>query len=284
MIIIKGGKHMKNEQRIKNILLYTFLGIGAFIMIFPFFWMIITSLKTGAEANSVPPTLFPANPTLDNYVYALKVAPFAKYFVNSLIVTVCCVVLSMFNTILAAFAFSKLRFPGRDFIFAVLVAMMMIPFEMLVITNYTTVVKMGLYDNLLALIVPFLSSIFYTYILRNFFLSVPNSLYYSAKIDGASDWQFLWQILVPIAKPSLVTIGLLNAISCWNSFMWSILVINSQANRTLPFGLFAFTNETGIRYEVLMAGATIVVLPMIILFLFCRKSIVTGVSRGGLKG
>lgn len=284
MIIIKGGKHMKNEQRIKNILLYTFLGIGAFIMIFPFFWMIITSLKTGAEANSVPPTLFPANPTLDNYVYALKVAPFAKYFVNSLIVTVCCVALSMFNTILAAFAFSKLRFPGRDFVFAVLVAMMMIPFEMLVITNYTTVVKMGLYDNLLALIVPFLSSIFYTYILRNFFLSVPNSLYYSAKIDGASDWQFLWQILVPIAKPSLVTIGLLNAISCWNSFMWSILVINSQANRTLPFGLFAFTNETGIRYEVLMAGATIVVLPMIILFLFCRKSIVTGVSRGGLKG
>lgn len=275
---------MKNEQRIKNILLYTFLGIGAFIMIFPFFWMIITSLKTGAEANSVPPTLFPANPTLDNYVYALKVAPFAKYFVNSLVVTICCVSLSMFNTILAAFAFSKLRFPGRDFIFAILVAMMMIPFEMLVITNYTTIVKMGLYDNLLALIIPFLSSIFYTYILRNFFLSVPNSLYYSAKIDGASDWQFLWQILVPIAKPSLVTIGLLNAISCWNSFMWSILVINSQANRTLPFGLFAFTNETGIRYEVLMAGATIVVLPMIILFLFCRKSIVTGVSRGGLKG
>lgn len=275
---------MKNEQRIKNILLYTFLGIGAFVMIFPFFWMIITSLKTGAEANSVPPTLFPANPTLDNYVYALKVAPFAKYFLNSVIVTVCCVSLSMFNTILAAFAFSKLHFPGRDFIFAILVAMMMIPFEMLVITNYTSIVKMGLYDNLLALIIPFLSSIFYTYILRNFFLSVPNSLYYSAKIDGASDWQFLWQILVPIAKPSLVTIGLLNAISCWNSFMWSILVINSQANRTLPFGLFAFTNETGIRYEVLMAGATIVVLPMIILFLFCRKSIVTGVSRGGLKG
>lgn len=275
---------MKKEQRIKNILLYTILGIGSFIMVFPFFWMLITSLKTGAEANSVPPTIFPANPTFNNYVYALQVAPFAKYFMNSLIVTIVCVTFSMFNTILAAFAFSKMRYPGRDFIFALLISMMMIPFEMLIITNYTTIVNMGLYDNLIALIIPFLSSIFYTYILRNFFLSVPDSLYYSAKIDGASDWQFLWQVLVPIAKPSLVTIGLLNAIACWNSFLWSILVINSQANRTLPFGLFAFTNETGIRYEILMAGATIVVLPMIILFLFCRKSIVTGVSRGGLKG
>lgn len=275
---------MKREQTIKNILLYSILGVGALIMFFPFFWMLITSIKTAAEANHVPPSIIPAKPILDNYIYALKTAPFVKYFLNSVIVTISCVAFSMFNTILAAFAFSKMRFPGRNVLFALLVSMMMIPFEMLIITNYTTIVKMGLYDNLIALIIPFLSSIFYTYILRNFFLSVPDSLYHSAKIDGASDWQFLWQILVPIAKPSLVTIALLNAIACWNSFLWSILVINSQANRTLPFGLFAFTNEAGIRYELLMAAATIVVLPMIILFLFCRKSIITGVSRGGLKG
>lgn len=275
---------MTKSDKLKKTLVYIFLAIGAFVMIFPFIWMIITSFKTGFEANRVPPTFLPENPTFNNYLTALKVAPFGRYFLNSVIVTICCVALTMFNSILAAFSFSKLKFPGRDILFALLISMMMIPFEMLIITNYTTIVKMKLYDTLVALIIPFVSSIFYTYILRNFFMSVPDSLYYSAKVDGASDWQYLWEILVPIAKPSLVTIGLLNAIACWNSFLWSILVINSQQNRTLPFGLFAFTNETGIRYEVLMAGATIVVLPMIILFLFCRKNIVTGVSKGGLKG
>lgn len=275
---------MTKSDKLKKTLVYIFLAIGAFVMIFPFIWMIITSFKTGFEANRVPPTFLPENPTFNNYLTALKVAPFGRYFLNSVIVTICCVALTMFNSILAAFSFSKLKFPGRDILFALLISMMMIPFEMLIITNYTTIVKMKLYDTLIALIIPFVSSIFYTYILRNFFMSVPDSLYYSAKVDGASDWQYLWEILVPIAKPSLVTIGLLNAIACWNSFLWSILVINSQQNRTLPFGLFAFTNETGIRYEVLMAGATIVVLPMIILFLFCRKNIVTGVSKGGLKG
>ena len=275
---------MTKSDKLKKTLVYIFLAIGAFFMIFPFIWMIITSFKTGFEANRVPPTFLPENPTFNNYLTALKVAPFGRYFLNSVIVTICCVALTMFNSILAAFSFSKLKFPGRDILFALLISMMMIPFEMLISTNYTTIVKMKLYDTLIALIIPFVSSIFYTYILRNFFMSVPDSLYYSAKVDGASDWQYLWEILVPIAKPSLVTIGLLNAIACWNSFLWSILVINSQQNRTLPFGLFAFTNETGIRYEVLMAGATIVVLPMIILFLFCRKNIVTGVSKGGLKG
>ena len=275
---------MTKSDKLKKTLVYIFLAIGAFFMIFPFIWMIITSFKTGFEANRVPPTFLPENPTFNNYLTALKVAPFGRYFLNSVIVTICCVALTMFNSILAAFSFSKLKFPGRDILFALLISMMMIPFEMLIITNYTTIVKMKLYDTLIALIIPFVSSIFYTYILRNFFMSVPDSLYYSAKVDGASDWQYLWEILVPIAKPSLVTIGLLNAIACWNSFLWSILVINSQQNRTLPFGLFAFTNETGIRYEVLMAGATILVLPMIILFLFCRKNIVTGVSKGGLKG
>lgn len=129
-----------------------------------------------------------------------------------------------------------------------------------------------------------MTSIFYTYILRNFFLSVPDSLYYSARVDGAGNWMYLWRIMVPIAKPALVTIGLLNAITCWNSFLWSVLVTNSTEVRTLPFGLYAFMTSSGIRYERLMAAATIVVVPMIVLFIFCRKSIVTGVSRGGLKG
>ena len=267
-----------------RIITYVLLAIGGFIMVFPFIWMLISSLKTWAECGSMPPTWWPHNPTLENYIYAFKTAPFLKYFRNSVIVTIVCTAATMFNTILCAFTFSRLKFPGRDIIFSLMVSLMMIPYEMLIITNYTTIVKMGLYDTLVALIIPFTSSIFYTYILRNFFLSIPDSLYYSARVDGASDWQYLWEVMVPIAKPSLVTIGLLDALACWNSFMWSILVVGSVDNRTLPFGLFAFTDQAGVRFERLMAGSSIVVIPVIILFLFCRKQIVTGVSKGGMKG
>ena len=269
---------------ISKIIIYFLLAVGGLVMVFPFFWMAVSSLKTWIECVQMPPTWWPENPTLENYIYAFKTAPFLTYFKNSIIVTVVCTGLTMLNTILCAFTFSRLKFPGRDIIFSIMVSLMMIPYEMLMITNYTTIVHMGLYDTLIALIIPFTSSIFYTYILRNFFLSIPDSLYYSAKVDGASDWTYLWNVMVPIAKPSLVTIGLLDALTCWNSFLWSILIVGSVNNRTLPFGLFAFTDQAGIRYERLMAGSSIVVLPVIILFLFCRKQIVTGVSKGGLKG
>lgn len=161
---------------------------------------------------------------------------------------------------------------------------MMVPFEMIIITNYATISKLNLIDSLVGLIIPFTSSIFYTYILRNFFLSIPDSLYYSARVDGASNWQYLWKIMVPIAKPSLYTIALLNTIISWNAFLWPLLIINSRINRTLPLGLYAFITDGGVRYERLMAAATMVVIPIIILFLFTRKSIVNGVARGGLKG
>ena len=271
-------------KKTKDILIHLILAIGALIMVFPFIWMILSSLKTAAEVNSIPPTFFPANATFENYAYALEKAPFLTYFKNSVIVTIACVICTQFTTILAAFAFSRLKFPGRDMLFSLLLSMMMIPFEMLIITNYQTITGWNLTDNLLALIIPFTSSVFYTYILRNFFLSIPDSLYYSARVDGASNWRYLWRIIVPMAKPALVTIGLLNAITCWNSFMWTVLVTNSAESRTLPFGLYAFMTSSGIRYERLMAAATIVVIPMIILFICFRKEIVTGVSRGGLKG
>lgn len=269
---------------IKRIAQYTLLILGALVMVFPFFWMMISSLKTAAEVNTTPPTFWPANATFENYVYVFTKAPFARYFLNSVIVTIACVVSTLFTTILAAFAFSRLKFPGRDIVFSSLLSLMMIPFEMLVITNYETVVGLGLTDHLLALIIPFTTSIFYTYILRNFFLSIPDSFYYSARVDGASNWRYLWRIMVPIARPALATITMLNAITCWNSFLWTILVTNSTQVRTLPFGLYAFMTSSGIRYERLMAAATVVIIPMIVLFCLFRKYIVTGVSRGGLKG
>ncbi|HPW53727.1 MAG TPA: carbohydrate ABC transporter permease, partial [Erysipelotrichaceae bacterium] len=230
---------MKTKNFIKYTILYVLLGIGAVFMIFPFFWMITGGFKTSQEIAAFPPLLFPSHFNFDNFKFALDTAPFAKYFVNSVVVTISSVSLSTLTTILAAFAFSRLEFRGRDTIFALLLALMMVPFEMIVITNYRTIINMGLLNTRLALIIPFTSSIFYTYILRNFFVSIPESLYRSAKIDGCSNWQYLWKVMVPIARPSLVTIILLNSIAAWNSFFWPMLVTNTTAARTLPFGLYA---------------------------------------------
>lgn len=266
-------------------LLYIALFIGAVVMVFPFYWMISSSFKTAAEMNVFPPRMVPNNwLNFDNYVEAWHTAPFATYFVNSIVVCVSSVAVVMFTTILAAFAFSRLNFPGRDLLFTLLLSLMMIPFELLVITNYQTMVRTGLYDTLYALVLPFTSSIFYTYILRNFFLSIPDSLYYSAQVDGSGNWSYLWKVMVPIARPSLVTILLLNAMASWNSFMWPKLVIAHDEFRTLPYGLFTFTTESGSHNEIIMAAATLVVMPMLILFLFARKQIVRGVARGGIKG
>lgn len=267
-----------------TILTYFFLILGAIIMIYPFYWMITGSFKTSAEINAFPPQWFPRSFNISNYAFALKTAPFARYFFNSVVVCISSVTICTITTIIGSFAFSRLRFPGREVLFSMLLAMMMVPFEMLIITNYRTIISWKMHDTLFALIVPFTSSIFYTYILKNFFDSVPDSLYQSARVDGCSDWKYLWRIMVPIAKPSLVTIILLNAIASWNSFMWPMLATNSAAVRTLPFGLYTFVTEGGARNEIMMAASTIVVLPMIILFLFARKYIVNGVARGGLKG
>ncbi|MDR0396631.1 MAG: carbohydrate ABC transporter permease [Oscillospiraceae bacterium] len=264
--------------------IYAGLILGALIMVFPFYWMFVSAFKTTQEINRFPPTWLPGSLRFDNFAIAFQKSPFARYFLNSVIVTASCVVCTGFTTILGAFAFSRLKFPGREVIFSILLSLLMIPFEMVIITNYTTIIHLGLNDSLPALIAPFTSSIFYTYILRNFFMTVPDGLYHSARVDGASNWRFLWRILVPMARPSLVTIMLLNALVSWNSFMWPLIVIKTTANRTLPFGLYAFTTESGSNPELMMAASTVVVLPMIILFLFARKSIVNGVARGGMKG
>lgn len=274
----------KTKFSLSKFFLYLFLILGAVIMVFPFYWMITGAFKTSIEIQMIPPVWLPTHFNLDNFKEALRMAPFARYFLNSLIAMVSCVTLCTFTTILGAFAFSKLNFPGRHIIFGLLLGLMMVPFEMIVITNYRTIIDLGIYNTILALIVPFTSSIFYMYILKGFFDSVPDSLYQAARVDGCSNWKYLWRILVPIAKPSLVTIILLNAIASWNSFLWPMLAVSDRELRTLPFGLYAFVSEGGARTELMMAASTMIVIPMIILFLFARKQIVNGVSRGGLKG
>ncbi|MCQ2575236.1 MAG: carbohydrate ABC transporter permease [Treponema sp.] len=275
---------MKNDRILAKTITYILLSVGAFIMVFPFIWMLLCSFKTHAEIIQNPPKIFPSKFRFENYTKAFSMAPFGKYFINSLVVMILSVVCTTFTTILGAFAFSRLKFPGKEIIFSVLLSLMMIPFEMLIITNYTTIVKLKLINTIPALVLPFVASIFYTYILRNFFDTVSDSLYYSARIDGASNWKFLWRIMVPMAKPSLFTIILLNALSSWNSFIWPMYVTIDGRSRTLPYGLQVFTTEAGSLQELLMAASTIIVLPMIILFIFARKYIVSGVSRGGLKG
>ena len=267
-----------------RILIYTFLTLGAIIMVFPFYWMISGAFKTGAEINTFPPVWIPSSFSFVNFIEAAQRAPFVTYFINSVIALVGSVGICFFTTIVGAFAFSKLDFPFKNVILGLLLGLMMVPFEMIVITNFRTIIDLKLFDHILALIVPFTSSIFYMYILKGFFDSIPNSLYQAARVDGCSNWKYLWKVMVPIAKPSLVTITLLNAIASWNSFLWPTLAVLSKENKTLPFGLYAFMNEGGSRTELMMAASTIVVLPMIIIFLFARKQIVNGVARGGLKG
>ncbi len=264
---------------------YTLLVVGMVVMVFPFYWMIASAFKTSGEMTLFPPTMAPRDWTnLNNFHIAFQTAPFARYFLNSVLVTTASVITTALTTIFAAFAFSRLEFPGREVLFALLLSMMMVPFEMLVITNYQTIVKVGLNDTRFALVIPFTSSIFYTYILKNFFQTIPDGLYWSARVDGCTNWRYLWKVMVPIARPSLVTILLLNGLASWNSFMWPLLIIKSDPNRTLPFGLYTFTTEVGANNELLMAASTVVVLPMILLFLFARKQIVRGVARGGIKG
>ena len=272
------------RSALRNIPAYLLLTLGSLIMVFPFFWMIICSFKTHAEAIAFPPTFWPSHFSFENYTKAFSMAPFGKYFLNSVIVMILSVFTTTTTTILGAFAFSKLKFPGKHIIFSLLLSLMMIPFEMLIITNYTTIVKLNLYNTIPALFLPFVSNIFYTFILKNFFDTLSDSLYYSARIDGASNWTYLWRIMVPIAKPSLFTIILLNALSSWNSFMWPLYVTSDAHSRTLPYGLQVFTTEAASFNELLMAASTTVVLPMIILFIITRKYIVNGVSTGGIKG
>lgn len=275
---------MKNRHLVVKIISYVFLSAGALIMVLPFYWMIITAFKTPEQVTQMPPIWWPPSLILDNFRYVLGSGEFTRYIINSLFVTITSVALTTLVSILTAFAFSRLRFPGRDLIFSLFLGFMMVPFELLAITNYVTIVKLHQIDTYQALIVPYTANILYIFILRNFFLEIPGSLYHAAQVDGASNWKFLWRIMVPIAKPAIITIILLNSIDSWNSFLWPMLVTNESKMRTVTVGLTSFVQSAGIRYERLMAAAFIVVIPMVILFFFARKYIVTAVAQGGIKG
>ena len=265
---------------------YTFLLIMALIILFPFYWMIISSLKTLPEYRQAIPTFWPNEVMWGNYSKAFTTANLGNLFFNTLRVGVISTFASLIITVLSAFAFARLEFKGKEPLFGALLATMMIPGELFTITNYITVNQLGWMHSFTALIVPFLVSVFYIYLLRQNFMQIPNELYLAAKVDGTSDLKYLWKVMIPLALPTLISITILKMMGAWNSYIWPKLVANDEAHRLITNGLRnAFTDTTGqADYPVQMAAVAIVSAPLFLVFLCLRKYIMQGVSRSGIKG
>lgn len=265
---------------------YVFLFVMALIVLFPFYWMIISSLKTEGEYRQTVPTFWPQQLMFANYVRAFTGAKLGDLFAHTVFVGVVSTLLSLIITVLSAFAFARLEFKGKDVMFGALLATMMIPGELFTITNYITVNRFGWMNTYYALIVPFLVSVFYIYLLRQTFQQIPNELYLAAKVDGTTDLKYLWKIMVPLALPTLITIAILKMMGAWNTYIWPKLVANDDAHLLITNGLRnAFTATSGqINYPVQMAAVAIVSIPLFLVFIFLRKYIMAGVSRSGIKG
>ena len=265
---------------------YVFLSIMALIVLFPFYWMIISSLKTLPEYRQAIPTFWPKQIMFSNYSEAFTTANLGTLFMNTLFVGLVSTILSLVITVLSAFAFARLEFKGREALFGALLATMMIPGELFTITNYITVSELGWMKSFTALIVPFLVSVFYIYLLRQNFMQIPNELYLAAKVDGTTDLKYLWKVMIPLALPTLISITILKMMGAWNSYIWPKLVANDDAHQMITNGLRnAFTDTSGqANYPVQMAAVAIVSAPLFLVFLFLRKYIMSGVSRSGIKG
>ena len=265
---------------------YLFLFVMAIIILFPFYWMIISSLKSLEEYRETIPTFWPRNVLWGNYVRAFNTANLGRLFLNTAYVGIVSTLLSLVITVLAAFAFARLEFKGKDAMFGALLATMMIPGELFTITNYATVNSLGWMNSYTVLIVPFLVSVFYIYLLRQNFMQIPNELYLAAKVDGCSDLKYLWKVMIPLALPTLISITILKMMGAWNSYVWPNLVADEEAYHLITNGLRnAFTSTAGdVDYPLQMAAVAIVSAPLFLVFLFLRKYIMSGVSRSGIKG
>lgn len=277
------GQRYVARQRVQRFTLYVLLFAGCAIMLFPFFWMLTTSFKTQAETLRIPPQWIPSAFRWQNYVDAWNAAPFGRYFFNSFFMAITTTIGEVFTTILAAYAFAKMKFFGKSTIFAILLGTMMIPGQMLLLPNYVTMARLSWLDQYEALIIPWLVSVFGIFLLRQFFRSVPDELFDAAKIDGCSRLRFLFRIMVPLSKPAIFTVALLKFMGSWNSFQWVLIMTTSEHMRTVPVGLQLFSSEVGTAYERLMAASVLAIIPILILFLFTQKQFIQGVARTGIK-
>lgn len=276
----------RRSKAIKTVT-YILLSLWALMVLFPFYWMILTSVKDyGAYNSEYIPKLFTLSPTLENYAQAFTAVPLGGYFINTIIFTVLTTGIMLVVTVLAAFAFSRLDFKGKDLAFTLFLALMMIPNELVVITNYVTITDLELRNTFLGLILPSVTSVFYIYLLRENFAQIPDELYYAAKVDGTSDLKYLLKVMVPICRPTLVTVTILKVIECWNSYVWPRLVTDEEAYFLVSNGI-QFIRENGFGREnipAMMAAVVVISVPLILLFLVFRKKIMEGVARGGTKG
>ena len=283
------GRAARNRKRILNIVIYVFLGIWALIVLFPFYWMILTSLKSYSAYNAeYIPRFFTASPTLQNYVDAFTTVDLGRYFLNTIIFTVATTALMVVVITLAAFAFARLEFKGKNAVFGIFLSLMMIPTELVIITNYATIVitNWDMRNTFWGLILPSVTSVFYIYLLKENFEQVPDELYKAAKVDGTSDLKYLTKVLIPICKPTMVTIVILKVIECWNSYVWPRLITDDAAYFLVSNGIQEI-RENGFGREnipAMMAAVVVISIPLIILFLIFHKKIMEGVSRGGTKG
>lgn len=280
----RSAKIRKNFVRI---ITYIFLSLWAIMVLFPFYWMLLTSVKSYSSYNSeYIPKLFTLSPTFQNYVDAFSAVPLADYFLNTVIFTVSTTVLMLIVTVLAAFAFSRLNFKGKDLVFTLFLSLMMIPNELVVITNYVTITNLDLRNTFSGLVLPSVTSVFYIYLLKENFSQIPNELYYAAKVDGTSDFRYLMRVMVPICRPTIITITILKVVECWNSYVWPRLVTDQESHFLVSNGIQSI-RENGFGREnipAMMAAVVVISVPLIVLFLIFRKKIMAGVSRGGLKG
>ena len=275
------------RQRSIRIVTYTLLTFWAVLVLFPFYWMVLTSVKSYASYNSEwIPQLYTLSPTLQNYRDAFSAVPLSGYFVNTILFTVVTTALMLMVTVLAAFAFSRLSFRGKNLAFTLCLSLMMIPFELVVITNYVTITNLGLRNTFTGLILPSVTSVFYIYLLKENFAQIPDELYYAAKVDGTSDLKYLFKVMIPICKPTIVTITILKVIECWNAYVWPRLITDDRAYFLVSNGIQEI-RENGFGRDnipAMMAAVCVISAPLIALFLIFRKKIMAGVSRGGMKG
>ncbi len=279
---------MKNKRTVAfNIFLYTLLGVWALFVLFPFYWMILSSVKTySAYTSEFIPKFFTLHPTFQNYIDAFTTVNLGRYLLNTLIFTVITTVLMILVIVFAAYGFARLNFRGKNLVFTIFLSMMMIPNELLVITNYVTITNMNLRNTFLGLILPSVTSVFYIYLLKENFEQVPDELYYAAKVDGTSDFKYMWKVMLPVCRPTLVTVTILKVIECWNSYIWPRLVTDDPSYFLVSNGIQEI-RENGFGREnipAMMAAVVVISIPLILLFLVFRKKIMSGVSRGGTKG
>ena len=277
----------RRRRAVRRAVTYVLLALWAVIVLFPFYWMVLTSVKSySAYSAERIPAFFTLSPTLQNYRDAFTAVPLGRYFLNTVIFTVATTAIMLVVITLAAFAFARLNFRGKQLAFTCFLALMMIPNELVIITNFVTITDAGLRNTFWGLILPSVTSVFYIYLLKENFAQIPNELYYAAKVDGTSDFKYLWKVMLPICRPTVVTIVILKVIECWNSYVWPRLITDDENYFLVSNGIQAIRDNGFGRENIpaMMAAVVVISVPLIVLFLLFRNKVMEGVSRGGTKG